>query len=181
MIGRIILEGPDGAGKTTLADKLAKHFGLPVMHLTGIKDQDKLARQFRVADNVVEVILDRFVVSNIAYSRIFNATRLPDKALDGMFRYTLERNNCDLNIFCLPGYMSGDSASYKLAYEELMKRRSEEFTDVDKMEKMWLYMSTVYDIMRPLCNAVVFDYMNQTADDFIREIEDTYYATHTEN
>ena len=41
-----IIDGPDGTGKTTLANKLSEIYNIPIYHLTYYKDQKKFQKQF---------------------------------------------------------------------------------------------------------------------------------------
>lgn len=75
----IILEGPDGAGKSTLGRVLAKHFGGMFFHCTATKTLIPAMRdyQLNVLENVYEniafgrtVVLDRFWPSEMIYGGV---------------------------------------------------------------------------------------------------------------
>lgn len=79
----IILEGPDGAGKTTLARALAKHWDAMVFHCTATKALIPAMRDYQqnVLENVIEninlgrtVILDRFWPSEMIYGGVLRPT-----------------------------------------------------------------------------------------------------------
>lgn len=67
---RIILEGPDGAGKSTLANILAYKYGLDICHCTA-KDPNDFAfyNESVRKDNIV---WDRHTVGELIYPKIFN-------------------------------------------------------------------------------------------------------------
>jgi thymidylate kinase len=72
-----IIEGPDCAGKTTLANKLAKHVNGKVIHATyrfkgrmGLYHWALLRKAVRMADHS-PVIMDRFWMSEIAYGNTY--------------------------------------------------------------------------------------------------------------
>ena len=70
----LIIEGPDGSGKTTLANKLSEQTGWPVIHRVQPKtDADKqqmLAEYIRIIKNGKNAILDRGWYSEMAYGPI---------------------------------------------------------------------------------------------------------------
>jgi len=67
---RIILEGVDGAGKTTLAKILAEKYGLDICHC-GVTDPSDYIfyRQSSRKDNVV---WDRHTLGELIYPKVFN-------------------------------------------------------------------------------------------------------------
>jgi thymidylate kinase len=67
-----ILLGPDGGGKSTLAEALSKKFGFPVIHFTH-RDatDDQLMTYLKVARNNNNVIYDRFIHDSWVYGPIF--------------------------------------------------------------------------------------------------------------
>lgn len=71
---RIILEGPDGGGKTTLANKLAKKYGLEIIHMTR-RDSMKF-KHLSVLLDKDDVIWDRQFISEYVYSNVFNRPKV---------------------------------------------------------------------------------------------------------
>lgn len=171
---RIILEGPDGAGKTTLAERMAKKLGLPVMHLTGIKDEKLLTKQFNIALNSEDVILDRYIFSNLAYHAVFGGTLATQDSRAAIVQDLMSENNFYPIIFCLPCYNNGGVERYKKLFAEIAARRHEDYPDVEKMGEIWKYMSAMYDFMSLARDAYVFDYTDQNADAFIDNIQQYY-------
>ena len=67
---RVIIEGADGAGKSTLAKALGEHYGLRVIHLKGSDPMDyTFCHELYRMDNV---IFDRSFWSEKVYSKFYN-------------------------------------------------------------------------------------------------------------
>ena len=75
-----IIDGPDGTGKTTLANKLSEIYDIPIYHLTYYNDREKFQNQFNMATNKIQqwirgeskgFILDRYILSEYAYQRAY--------------------------------------------------------------------------------------------------------------
>ena len=81
----IVVEGPTGAGKTTLVERLTKRFSLPVVHRarppSRLTDPRVIEEWYSDALNMRTspgLILDRWVYSNPVYSRVLkNQPRVP--------------------------------------------------------------------------------------------------------
>lgn len=74
----IIIEGPDGSGKTTLAELLSKQTGYPVVHRTQPKTEEEKAKMM---DSYIELIksgknaiLDRAWYSEMVYGPVMRDT-----------------------------------------------------------------------------------------------------------
>lgn len=70
----IILEGPDGSGKTTLANKLAEQTGYDVVHMSMPKSEEEKVKMFSMYKQALEesdnVIFDRCWYSEMAYGPV---------------------------------------------------------------------------------------------------------------
>lgn len=67
---RIILEGCDGVGKTTLANILAKKYNLDICHCTSYDPADFMFYYQSVRKN--NIIWDRHTVGELIYPKVFN-------------------------------------------------------------------------------------------------------------
>lgn len=133
----IVLEGPDGSGKTTLAEKLCRALDLQYMHLTYLEDSEAMYAQFVEADKALQhggVLLDRYIMSNYVYSA---ASDVPVVKHASKFLQTMQaliRSNRVYHILCMPV----DRRAYLREFERLSKAR-------DEMYKSVSYMDSVYD------------------------------------
>lgn len=136
----IIIEGPDGSGKTTLGEKIGELLGLEYMHLTYIKDPEAMYEQFKAADQKIAkgaVIVDRFILSNMTYAQ---ATKTPFVQRSSHFLGNLVQRIASGRVFhitCLPE----PKTSYMVEFERLCKARDELYTSFD-------LMSRVYDLFK---------------------------------
>lgn len=69
-----IIEGPDGSGKTSLAETLSKQTGYPIVHRSQPKSEEEKAKMFdeylRLASSSKNVILDRCWYSEMVYGPV---------------------------------------------------------------------------------------------------------------
>lgn len=143
---KIIIEGPDGAGKSTLADAISRKTGFPVVHLTNV-EADKMDTQFENALALDNVILDRYILSNLAYNNACGATEASDDVKDACCR---DMEDPNIVVLCLPGYYnrhSGGCDMYIEHFSKLKDERHEEFTNEEEMRKVWEYMADAGDAM----------------------------------
>ena len=71
----IIIEGPDGAGKSTLANELAKLLNMSVRHFGAPRNSVEAAQQYSlyldITDGLYNTIIDRAWYSDMVYGPIF--------------------------------------------------------------------------------------------------------------
>lgn len=99
----IIVEGPDGSGKTTLAEKIAKQTGYALLHRSQPKSEEEKARMMdeylQVIKSGKSVVMDRCWYSEMVYGPIMrDATCITYPEM-----YVLERMLCRkgaLIIYC---------------------------------------------------------------------------------
>lgn len=172
----IVLEGPDGSGKTTLAEKLCKALDLQYMHLTYLKDPEAMYAQFVAAEKALQyggVLLDRYIMSNYAYSA---ASDVPVVKQASKFLYTMQaliRTDRVYHILCMPV----DRRAYLTEFERLSKER-------DEMYKSVRYMESVYDeyifnqaMLRAACgpeNCLRYDRFGEPAEDQLKYMLDRW-------
>ena len=85
---RIIIEGADGVGKTTLVNKLAEQYNLGVIHCHS-KDPNDLDFYYQLLRKN-DVIYDRHLIGEMIYPKIFGR---PQKLKDYELEYLLAK--CD--------------------------------------------------------------------------------------
>lgn len=79
---RIILEGCDGSGKSTLSEFLASKYACDIIHMTRWSDKsfDTYVKKLSLNDNI---IFDRCFISEYVYSKIFNRkTEITDEKIE---------------------------------------------------------------------------------------------------
>ena len=128
----IVIEGPDGSGKTTLGEKLSKAFGLDYIHLTYLKDPEAMHKQFKDASDRMRngnVVIDRFILSNSVYPghMVLHSSHFLGNLVQGI------RAGRVFHITCLPE----DKELYLKEFEKLCSSRDELYTSVDLMSKIY--------------------------------------------
>ncbi len=130
MRGIICIEGPDGVGKTTLAERFAEEHGATSFHATyrfkkmiPAYHAVLLKKAIQVADSGGLAVLDRHWITEAIYARTFRGgTQWPG--------YTFEMDaafqDCEvLTILCLPNSIS----------ESLERRRKRDEEDPENLER----------------------------------------------
>lgn len=120
----IILEGPDGAGKTTLANELAETFQLPVYHEgppPAGEDPFKYYGAKLLAVRHTGAVLDRFALGERVYAPIF---RSGDPFADVGWRAykRIETAANVMTVLCMPNYETAHG-------NWLSRKKSEMFQD----------------------------------------------------
>lgn len=137
--GLIILDGPDGTGKTTLANDLIKEYGAKYLHLTyRWKDRMHLYHTaallhcLSLVNKGHLVVLDRWWPSELLYAAEFRGgspwPHIP-RLLD---RLAIQYGA--LYILCLPYRMS----TYKKRFEKLKSERKEYYNNVTNVARRYL-------------------------------------------
>lgn len=98
-----ILEGPDGGGKTTLAEKFSAMTRLKITHFSYPKDEDEKARMFIMYKDLLKyvnnAIIDRCWYSDMCYGPVMRGAA----TITYPQMYELERmaaNNGAMVIYC---------------------------------------------------------------------------------
>jgi thymidylate kinase len=130
MVTRIILEGPDGAGKTTLASTLCEHLGATYIH-NGLHEYPffEYMQQimFAMEEDQLPVVWDRFWLSNLVYSPIMGGTLLTPS--EEQILRMLTMNLGGEAVICMP--------SYEVVLDNWKRRGDEYVTDEAKMRLIY--------------------------------------------
>lgn len=153
-----ILEGPDGAGKTTLANILASVFELQYRH-EGPPPQDVPALKY-YADKLSEYVssgknyvLDRFALGERVYGPVYRGH--DGLGVDGwMTMLELFEASNVFQILCLP--------SYKVCHEHWASGREELFTDKQIFDSTY---SRYIDFSHPGHRQFVYDWTRGPEED----------------
>lgn len=133
----IIVDGPDGSGKSTLVDFLSEKFNLRKQHLVRLNPgetvedfYEKFVLNLKNSDNN---IFDRCYFSNIVYSTVFNDSMVvSEKLQEKIF------NSIDFVIFCLPTYNK-----YIKNFNSLRENRFELYSNMAPVYKGFKELSNV--------------------------------------
>lgn len=154
----IIIEGPDGTGKTTLAKALMeKNDALRYEHLTYMDHPADMYWQFIEARNKItegNVILDRYILSNMVYSSVCNSQPVYDQAM--FYEELLVNLSLDKAclIFCLPS----NKEQYLEEFAKLSQEREELITSVAVISKIFDAYKCYYDKLKTLYPNNVFQF-----------------------
>lgn len=95
-----IIDGPDGTGKTTLAQRLSETYNIPIYHLTYYKDREQHQKQFYTATEMMRdwisnseggFIIDRYILSEIIYRKIYRPDEPLIKEAEFMYEFMEHR------------------------------------------------------------------------------------------
>jgi adenylate kinase family enzyme len=131
----IVLEGPDGAGKTTLAREIQRQCGATYIHMT-YRHKNKmpvyhtaalLHALSKVEKTGTPCILDRWWLTEMIYAKVYRGgPKWPEygRMLDRMLiRFG------GVYVLCVPG----NEVAYRVQFKSLVESGRELYHDVDKM------------------------------------------------
>lgn len=156
--GLIILEGPDGSGKTSIGEYLQDHFGAEYIHCTWSEELEyymdsyiigTLVRAKHLAKEKL-VVVDRSFLSEKIYSKVFrDGTKYPE--LESKCFELLEDA---LIVMCLP-----DSDKWINLYAHLAENRSEMYGNkLTEMGQVYSeYLTEYKDTYSQFYNVIRYD------------------------
>lgn len=152
---RIMIDGCDGTGKTTVAEKLANELGCNIIRLTYNGDRSIMAyHQLMSIDNVVH---DRSFISEIIYPKYFN-------------RSSRLEPNCENYLQYLSEYIGIKSFILTASPETIQKRIRERGDDYIKDIALFESINQDYLDYARKHNIPVIDTTDKTIDEIVKEV-----------
>ncbi len=152
---RIAIDGCDGTGKSTVAEKLANKLKCNIVHLTHKGSRSVFSYQEFMRCN--DVVHDRTFISEIIYPKYFNRkSELSEEDAEQLF-YRMRFHR--IKVFIL-------TASIEAISERIDVRGDEFITDVDKFKKIndeYLKIANEHEF-------TIIDTTNKTIDEIVEEI-----------
>lgn len=144
----ILIEGPDGTGKTTLAKKLASIFNMTYIHITrsNTSGNNISFNNFLRMNDVDNCICDRGYVSNIVYSTVFN-----DTPKLSPIQANQQRALFDIKILCI----IRDKQKYIQSFNDLKQQREELYNDMSEVYDQYIDLIDEFDF--------VYDFTTQSS------------------
>lgn len=149
----LYLDGPDAAGKTTLATEFCKRYGADYIHLTYIKDHRDMWKEDYLAlwraqcnlDRGRSVVLDRGIISENIYSRVYRGGSQLISEMRQLDRVLMRL--CAVQVLAVPDV---DSAVKRHAAEH--DQREEMYAPSPQIEQV---ARAYHDAWFGVCNAVL--------------------------
>lgn len=152
---RIALDGCDGVGKTTVAEKLANEFGCNIIRLTYKGDRSVAA--YASMMNVENVVHDRTFISEVVYPKYFRrASRLSAASIPALFEL-IDQN--DMKVFILTG-------SDETIRERIGKRGDEFIHNMDD----FIEINRDYLNIAKMHGYTIIDTTNKSIEEVVKEI-----------
>lgn len=147
----ILVEGPDGSGKSTLCNNIIENHKASYIHLSRPKNKLDIHSQFihsmsaahLLNESGSDVILDRHFLSQIVYQGIFNDQNTIEK-----FSATAFMNIIDKIILCIPG----DKNKYLDRFNNLKTNRYEMYQNMEDVYDAYLSLYTGEKICNKIDN-----------------------------
>lgn len=152
---RIIIDGCDGTGKTTVTEKLANELGCNIIRLTYNGDRSVMAyHQLMSINNVVH---DRSFISEIIYPKYFRRSSRLESGCENYLQYFAE-------------YIGIKSFILTASPETIQKRIKEREDDYIKDIALFESINQDYLNYAREHNIPVIDTTNKTIDEIVKEV-----------
>lgn len=140
---KILIEGPDGSGKTVLSNTLKEAFQMDYVHFEYEPDENIYQKQtldvFDLVKTSDNIIVDRFIPSEIIYGTV-----LRDKVRfiydDGNLWLHDMLESFDNIIFCLPMCKE----AYLNQFKRVSQQRDELVKDIKQISQVYNYYQDLY-------------------------------------
>lgn len=135
---KIILEGCDGVGKSTIAEMLAEKHGCDILHMTawGPKNYTSYLHRY----DQTGLVSDRSFISEMVYSRVLGRdSKVTDEMFENLLMYVKMQG---FNIVIL--YCDVDSLLYRL--NDHSDESDEIIASLEKLQKEYVAISEKYGI-----------------------------------
>lgn len=146
----VLIEGPDGSGKTTLCEVFVKKYGFHYIHLGRQEDIEETYKDLlnRLKGTKEDIVIDRAILSNEVYTKIYGGQKLSAKKYAKMLVFI------NKIILCLPK----DKNRYLQEFEKLKGEREELYKD---------NMERVYNLFSQYKNLPIFDRFKENAEKYV--------------
>lgn len=144
-----IIEGPDGAGKTTLAEKIVKatpharivHFGAPATDAEAFNYWETYAKALEAVGEGETVIIDRCWISDLVYGPVMRNRVEMTPMMAAMLNSMVVAHGGGLIIYC--------TAPTKILWSRCKKRGETYVKTMEKLHALNItYASVMHDIIR---------------------------------
>ncbi len=158
----IILEGPDATGKSTLAEKLKKKFGMNIINSTS-KTRNDFHYHIDLLDYQDNTVFDRFHVGEMVYPDIYGRDgKLSDQDFLKITTRIIENNDLLIVFYC---------SDINVLKERLIERGElnylEEIDLQNKLFMKWIYVINAYEYKNFIAVDVSMPYAYDELDDWI--------------
>ena len=154
---RIIVEGPDGAGKTTLVKELAAHFNCDILTMTEFGS--KKMTDYEQKAKLNNIISDRCFLSELVYASVADRKHvLSPHEYETLIRMY---QNKGWKFIIL-------DASVECLLDRLNKRGGEDQWKIDKITNL----KTIYLMLAKFYDLKIIDSENLDVNDLIKDLEE---------
>lgn len=161
----ILVEGPDGTGKTTLCEELKKK-GFEYIHLGKEREvnlvYNKLIKYLQDNKDRKDIVIDRAYISNIIYSNIYG-----DSGYISLENLLKIHNLIDLIILTIPK----DKERYLNHFYKLKNIRKELYSSMEKVYDLYLDRNS-YNFLLQDKTYIIYDMFNDSLESLQQRINE---------